>query len=120
MNNPTFLERLKGLPILFPLIGVFHFVMLGVTTYSFAKDGVLDTFLGLGSALEWLVYALLWLGVCMQLRWTTIAYIILTAVNLILLFLTPQGSHWKSISDTLFPFDVLMCFFLLFYYKRFR
>ena len=120
MDKQHFIDRLKGLPVLFPLVAAFHVVMLVITVFNFGRDGVLDTFIGGGSVLEWLLYTALWMNVCLQRRWAAIGYIILTAVSLMLQFLTPHNSQWRMIGDTLFPFDVLLCFFLLFYYKRFR
>lgn len=120
MSQPTLLQRIKELPVLFPLVALFHVVMFAITTYGFARDGVLDTVIGGGSATEWLLSAALWIGVCFWKRWAAIGYIVMTVANMALLFLTPLGSVWRSISGTLFPFDALMGLILLFYYKRFR
>jgi hypothetical protein len=120
LEQLSFIDRIKGLPVLFPLVGLFHISMLLVTAIGFAREGVLNTMIGGGSVVEWLLYTLLWVFVCLQYRAAAVGYIILTAANLLLQFLTPQDQSWRHIADTVFPFDVLMCFFLLFYFKRFR
>jgi hypothetical protein len=121
VNRSEIFERLKSLPILFPMVGAFHVVMLIITTAGFLMEGSLDTAITVGSCIEWLLYSAFWVAVCLQQRrWAAIAYIGLTAINLALQFLTPPASYWPEIGGTLFPFDVLMCFFLLFFYKRLR
>jgi hypothetical protein len=120
LEQLSFIERLKGLPILFPLVGLFHIVLLCITIFGFGKEGLLGTSIGGGTVLEWLLYTVLWVFVCLQYRWAAIGYICLTAINLLLYFLSPKESIWHLVSDTLLPFDILMCVFLLFYYKRFR
>ncbi len=95
-------------------------MLLGYSVFTFAQAGVLDSALCLGSCAELLLYTLLWMAVCAGRRWAAIGYIALTAVNLALHFLLPKHSLWAQISDVLLPFDILMCVFLLFYYKRFH
>ena len=108
------------LPVLFPLVAIAHIVWLGYAVVSFSQQGVMDTFIGAGNCLVMLLYTILWIGVCDRRRWAAIGYLTLTAVNLCLQFFTHQHSEWRYVSDALFPFDLLMCFFILFYYKRFR
>jgi hypothetical protein len=120
MDTTGFLQRIRQLPVLFPMVWGFHFVMLCITLFGFAADGVLDTAIAGGTVMEWLAYTLLWTFICLQNRWAAIGYIILTAINLLLYFVGPKDSVWHMISDALLPFDILMCVFLLFYYKRFH
>lgn len=124
-RQPHFLRRMwTGLPVIFPLVGLFHIAILFITIYSFAQDGVLDVFTPAGICLMLLAYAVLWIYICLQRRWAAIAYIILTAVNLCLQYLTPQGNPWRDVGAAMapggLPVDALMCFFLLFFYKRFH
>jgi hypothetical protein len=116
----SLIDRFKGLPVVFPLVLLFHIVMLCITAFGFISDGVLDTAIAAGTVLEWLLYTVLWLFVCLQQRWAVIGYIALTSLNLLLYFLASKEGIWHMLSDALLPFDVLMCFFLLFYYKRLR
>ena len=120
-QSESLIERLKRLPVLFPLVAVFHVVMLVITLIGFGIAGVLSEPVPVGTCLVWLLYGVAWIAICLQQRkWAVITYISLTAINLVLQFLLPKGSHWQQVGGTLFPFDVLMCFFLTFYYKRFR
>src|SRR6478609_9081287 len=117
----AFIDRFfKNGPVLLPLAALAHLLWTGFSFGKFLSDDTLISFIGGGTFLIQLLYTLLWLGVCMQKRWAGIAYIAVTAVNIGLQFLTPAGSHWKYVADALFPFDVLMCFFILFYYKRLK
>lgn len=110
-----------GMPVLFPLLALFHVLMLAIAAIGFARSGDLLSFIPGGSVLEWLLYSLFWIGVSItQGRLPAILYILLAASNLCLQFLTPETSDWRSIGSTVFPFDILLCFFLLYYYKRLR
>ncbi len=121
MQPFTFYDRFfRQLPIVFPLIAGFHFVLLGYSIFTFAQAGVLDSAICYGSCAMLLLYALLWVAVCDRRRWAAVGYMTLTAVNLMLYFFARKDSIWHQISDVLLPFDVLMCVFLIFYYKRFR
>ena len=119
MQIPSIIQKLKGLPVLFPLIAMFHLVMLFVAAIGFAQSGDLTEFIPAGSCVEWLLYSVFWIAVTFtQRRLPAILYILLAALNLYLQFLTSKGSDWREIGGTVFPFDLLMCFFLLYYYKR--
>jgi hypothetical protein len=113
-----------GLPVLFPMVALFHVAILLITVIGFAQSGTLGDFVTRGTCLELLLYTVLWVLVCLRYRWAAIGYVVLTSVNLALQYLTPAGSIWKSVADAMepghLPVDVLFCFFLLFYYKRLR
>ncbi|MBS1644749.1 MAG: hypothetical protein JST36_06880 [Bacteroidetes bacterium] len=117
----SFRKIWTGMPVLFPLLALFHVLMLAVAAVGFARSGDLFSFIPGGTVLEWLLYSLFWIGVSItQRRLPAILYILLAAGNLCLQFLTPETSDWRSIGSTVFPFDILLCFFLLYYYKRLK
>ena len=121
----SFFRRMwTGLPVLFPLVALFHLAILVITVLSFSQTGALDNMMLLGTCIELLLYTILWILVCLKYRWAAIGYILLTSINLALQYLTPQGSIWRDVGDAMapahLPIDVLFCFFLLFFYKRFR
>ncbi len=112
---------MKALPVLFPLVGLFHMVMLVIGLVQYAQLGELGSVPALGSLAHWLIYGLIWMLICLyESRWAALAYIGLTSAELLLQFFGPAGSLVRELSSTLFPFSILLCFFLLFYYKRFR
>ena len=53
-------------------------------------------------------------------KWAATGYMLFTAINLLLQFALKHEPLWHSAGETMFPFDVLMTAFLLFYYKRFE
>jgi hypothetical protein len=103
-------------PVVFPAAAIFHLFLLA--------RGIAD----LGDTLSYNWLTLLWYAAAFVLsvycvllkRWSAIAYIVLTIAGLLLQFVLPVGIFWKDVGATLFPFDVLTCFFVLFFYKRFR
>ena len=116
---PSFLKRITSkAPILFPLVALFHIFLL-VRYIADLWGSPLTTPVVLPGA--WFgIAALLAVFICDLRRWANISYIALTILGLLLQYLAPKGSDWQSLGTTLFPFDLLMCVFLLFYYKRFE
>ena len=120
-DSNGFIARMKALPVIFPLVGLFHIVMLVIGIVQFAQFGELGSDLALGRLAHWAVYGAVWAWVCLrESRWAALIYIALTAVELLLQFYGPDGSLIRMLADTLFPFSILLSFFLLFFYKRFR
>jgi len=120
IQEPFYRRIWKQLPILFPLIALFHLAILAFSIYTFSSQGVLDTLSCGGACLDIALYTIFWIFVCDTRRWASLAYIVLTAINLLIFFFLKGAPSWHTISGILQPFDVLMCFFLLYYYKRFR
>lgn len=121
MTFQNFFDRFfRQLPVIFPIVGLFLIALFGYNLIQFALQGVLLTHIASGTCLELLLYTLLWLVACDRRRWGAIGFILLTAANLLFYFLAPKHSLWHMVSDALLPFDALLCFFLLFFFKRFR
>ncbi len=65
-------------------------------------------------------YTIGWVGVADQKKWGAFAYIGVTVVNIVE-YLTHRGKFGVDMySSPLFLIDILFCFFILFYFKRFR
>ena len=107
----------KKPPLLFPLVALFHIVLL---VYTIWAERNVPLF-----AIEWLqplwmlAYTAFWLYVCDMRRWAAIGYLVTTSLNLALL-LALKGEQRELITNALFPIDVLFSFFVLFFYKRFQ
>jgi len=106
-------------PVLFPLVALFHLVMLLVTAWQFAAQGVLGSREGMIAVSVWALFTVLWLFICDMKRWAAIAYVVCSLAGLCGQFLTTKDGVWYELGTVLFPFDLLMIVFLMFYYKRF-
>ena len=103
-------------PVIFPTAALFHIFLFLRSVFDF-HDSLAE---------NW--PTVLWYGVACALsvacvflkRAAALGYIIFAIVGLLIQFVIPLDFFWKNVGSTLFPFDLLMCFFLLFYYKRFR
>lgn len=116
-NIKTFIQdAVKKPPLLFPLVALFHFFAL-----IFALWNVHSSPFG---TLEWLqplwilAYTICWVFICDMRKWAAIGYILLTSVDIIL-YVSRSSNIAASQLTMLFPTDVLFCFFVLFYYRRF-
>ena len=115
-----FIVRLyKKPPIVFPLVALYHCFVLGIHLYYSRED-----FTSQANLLEtlWLLLSIVFLVfVCDLKRWAALGYIGLTLLGMILQFSLPPGNLWHDLGTTaLFPVDLLITVFLLFYYKRFK
>jgi hypothetical protein len=119
MNVQRIIQRFwHEQPIVFPLVALFHIFLLGRYIIDlWGNFGDRQVVLG---GLWFTVAAVLSVYIAFMKRWANIGYSALTIAGLLLQYLIPIDSEWRPLGITLFPFDVLMCVFLLFYYKRFR
>lgn len=119
MNLQQTIQRYwREQPIVFPLVALFHAFLL--LRYLVTLGPYLDQ-RPVAAQGAWLAVAtLLSFFICGMKRWANAGYILLTMAGLLLAYLLPVAREWKELNTVLFPFDLLMCVFLLFYYKRFR
>ena len=103
-------------PIVISLAAAFHVFLLVRSFFDFSDSLDINW-----PTILWYFVACAFAIWCVWLkRPAAIGYILLTVLGVLLQFAFPVSRFWKDVGGTLFPFDVLMCFFLLFYYKRFR
>lgn len=115
----TFLTRIiRRPPVFFPLVALFHIVMLLVTAWQFSE--VLDSKEAITAISVWLIYTICWLFICDMKKWAALTYVILSLIGVGLQFLTAKGGLWYDVGTVMFPFNLLMIVFLMFYYKRFE
>lgn len=119
MNFQEIVQRYwREQPIVFPFVALFHFYLLLRFIFTMAPYFDEPAYLAQG---VWLLTAtVLAVFICSMRRWANVGYILLTMAGLLLAYLFPVAKEWKELDTVLFPFDLLMCVFLLFYYKRFR
>ncbi len=117
-RQPYFKRIFSQLPVLFPLIALFHIALLLLALWSFhevlADPVIYWTLTGL------VIYTILWLAVCDLRKWAGTAYILLSALCIAIQFLLAKTGLWHEVTEYYFPVNALLSFFVLFYYKRLR
>ena len=110
-------DLIKKPPMLFPFIALAHLLWLVWTIWN-------NTSVPVGGV-EWLqvlwllVYTICWLAACDLRKWGAIGYMLLTMTNVVI-FLTARTVYARDVyMSSIFLIDVMFCFFLLLYYKRF-
>ncbi len=112
----AFLQRLKLLPIALPLVAVFHIVWLGIGIWRYADEPFPDK---IWTQVAWLaLYCAFWLLLTWGYRRAVNAYILLTALNLVLFFFIKDENLKSAVTNALFPIDLLCSFLLLVFYRR--
>jgi hypothetical protein len=117
-NIKTFFKDIaEKPPLLFPLVVLFHLIMFLYTLWS-VHDAPFP-------AMEWMqplvtfVFLFFWVAACDLRKWGAFIYILITAADLLLLYVMKYPTYRYEITR-LAPEDAVFSFFLMFYYKRFR
>lgn len=98
---------------MFPLVALFHLIILGIEAFTFEPL--------LWAQLVWkLLYTISWLFICDLKKWAGFAYIALTTANLFMRWLMTNPSMVNNYTDALFPADVAFTLFVIFYFKKFE
>ena len=113
-----FIKRIiKKPPILFPLVALFHIVLLGKSLWDYHAEPFPSAIWV--QPLWMLAYTVSWLFVCDMKKPAALIYIALTTLNLTLRYMLTSSTALSNFTDTLFPADALFTFFVFFYYRQF-
>ena len=114
----SFLKRIISKPpTVFPWVALFHLLMLAFSIYVFSDSPF--------PSLDWigtlwvLLMTICWIFICDMKRWAALTYIFLVIINIVLRFALESPTDLATYTHVFFPIDVLFCFFVLFYFKRF-
>jgi len=106
------------LPLFFPLVALFHLFAFFYTFWN-AHTEPFPSIVWLQTL--WITaYTTSWIFICDKKRWAAWAYIGITSINIILILTVSSPGMRELVTNTIFPIDILFCFFILFYYKRFK
>lgn len=112
-----FNDMVKQPPVLFPAVALFHVLWLIYALVAVVQAPGTATYI---SALWLLGYTAFWLAVADMRKWGSFGYIGIAIISIIIYFTEHDHTMWIMYESPIFPFDILFCFFILFYYKRFR
>jgi hypothetical protein len=105
--------------VLFPWVALFHAGLFVYLILSYAGDEPITSPLWL-QPVYMLLYCVSWLYVCDMKRWAAFVYIGLTSISIVLQLTMKAGYAKDMYTDLMFPVNILFCFFVLFYFKRFE
>lgn len=115
--SETFLKRIfTKPPILFPLVALFHLMMLCYSIWNY-KEFSFPSVYWLPS-LWLLIYLISWLFICDLKRWAALLYIALTILNVLLHYILKYQSEVSIYTAPFFVIYILFSFFALFYYRK--
>jgi len=118
MADTFFVRIFKKPPILFPLAALFQVFMTLIAAWMLFPVSLKEP--------EWfgplamLLFSMIWLFVCDMRKWAAFAYLALTIACLLLQYFCPHYTSGWYFSMGMFPFDMIVGMFVLFYYKRFQ
>lgn len=105
-------------PVIFPWVALFHVVMLGYVIWLFHTDPLFSP--GWLQPLWLLGYTVCWIFICDLRRWGAYGYLLLTSANLLVYALSKDHLAREIYTSSLLLIDVGFCFFILFFFRRFR
>ncbi len=115
----TFIEDvIRKPPVIFPWVALFHVVMLGYVTWLFHADPLFSA--GWLQPLWLLGYTVCWIFICDLRRWAAYGYLLLTSANLLLYAVCKDLVAREIYTSSLLLIDVGFCFFILFFFRRFK
>ena len=118
MNESLFKRLITKPPILFPLAALFHIVICLSAIVSLYPTEL--------SQKEWarpggmLLFSILSVFLCGMKKWAAIAYVLMSMLSLAIIYLHPNLSALLLFADSIFPFNVILSFFILLLFKRFK
>jgi len=104
-------------PLVFPLVLLFHLAMLLHAVWLYREESFdIKTW---QHPLLLLFFTVLWAGVCILKKIFAYGYIFITSITLIYSFLIAPKYFGQSFEPPFFPLDILCCFFILVYFRKF-
>jgi hypothetical protein len=105
---------IKKPPVMFPLVALFHIVLLAYNIYDASSEHI--TSLYWLQPLWMLAYTIAWLFVCDMRRWAAYTYIAITTINMAVHFFVKDELYHSS----LFLIDAVFAMIVMAYIKRFE
>lgn len=105
-------------PILFPLAALFHIIITISAIVSLYSIPL--------SQRDWLrpfamiLFTLLAAGLCLMRKWIAIVYVAFSICSLAMLYYTPADTPMQIFGSGFFPFNLILSFFILLFFKRFK
>lgn len=119
MNDAIFVKRIFSKPpAIFPWLGVFQLAMTLHAVWTLLSIPV--------TQIDWLrplslaIYTTLWFIVCDMKRWAAIGYTVMTAACILMRFYAAPDTALSIFGDAFFPVDILMCFFIMYFFRKFE
>lgn len=104
-------------PVAFPLVALFHLYLLGRAICDFSDIPFPDA---VWTQVLWhAAYLAAAAGIVLLRRWGAWMYLGLTAANIILRYVLKDPVDLSALTDAVFPFDIVISFLVLFFYRRF-
>jgi len=112
------IDIVKKPPVLFPLVGLFHVLLLARTIWDDRHVPVTD--IAWVEVLWMTAYTMFWLAACDMRKWGALAYMLLTATDACVYLAVRNHLLPIDAISNMFLIDALFSVFLLYYYKRFN
>lgn len=114
---PDFFKRAWNKPpIVFPLVALFHLVIVLHALWTFSDLLVADYHSWLYPGVL-LLYLVLWLFVCDLRKWAAYVYILLMLADVLSYFYVPSARDYAGV---LFPANIIFAVLILVYFRKFE
>lgn len=118
MKDSFIKKLLTKPPILFPLAALFHIII--------SISAIITLYPTPFSQRDWLrplgmiVFSILSIFLCTMHKWSAISYVALSIISLALLYFCKGDSPEFIFGNSFFPFNLILSFFILLLFKRFK
>ncbi len=110
----------KAMPVVFPLVGLFLLGLAAFEAWNYMGANDVSPLYKL-RPLVLLLYFVTWAGACLRWKKPSLAFLVLTIINVAFYLFGPDILLKRALGDILFiplPVNILFCFLLLFYFRR--
>lgn len=119
MPQDSFLKRFfTKPPILFPLAALFH-IFISITAIVTLYPIPLSQRDWL-RPLSMLIFSALAVALCFMRKWVAITYALLSVACLAAYYYSPIDTPLHIFGESFFPFNLIVSFFVLLYFKKFQ
>jgi len=118
MEDSKLKQLLTRPPILFPLAALFHIIISLSAIFTLHPTPF--------SQRDWLrpfgmiAFTILSVLLCTMRKWTAMAYVAFSILSLALLYFSKADSPEFIFGNSFFPFNIILSFFILLLFKRFK
>lgn len=118
MQESSFKQFISKPPILFPLAALFHIII--------SLSAIITLYPTPLSQRDWLrplgmvIFSALSVWLCTMRKRSAMAYVSFSIISLGIIYLTQRDSPEFIFGNSFFPFNIILSFFILLLFKRFK
>jgi hypothetical protein len=118
MQLDSFKQFFTKPPILFPLAALFHIIISLSAIVSLYPTPI--TQIDWARPIGMLIFSLSSITLCSMRKWSAIGYVSISIVSFALIYFSKPDTIGHFLGDSFLPFNLILSFFILLLFKKFK